>query len=347
MAVAACSIWVVESRSGVDKLVNGLHRFGVKRLRTRGFAKAVHSVAWGGFVTMLVCTSPSAVGHRGRCVARFWVWQVWRRSIGRPIQVVLPQGWRLEFPTWSDLAGITAATGLHEPSEQLFVWAFVRPRDAIVDAGANVGIYTVACASLGARVSAFEPSSDTREALMRNVRLNHLEDRVRIFPIALGETTGFALLSTGLDVGNHLVDASEQSATDETVAMRPLDSLIREEAEWFGTDRIVLLKIDVEGHDAAVLRGARSTLADHRPVVLIETWEGGVDVRKFLADLNYSVHRFDVVARRLLEYPRDWGGQANFIAIPDEQFGVVERRIQERPTPPLSPPRVRWRVSAT
>ena len=331
----------------VEKLLDSLHRFGVKRSSTQGLVKAVHWVGWATFLTALVGTSPTTKGHRARAIARYWGWQLWRRTTGRPIQVVSPQGWRLEFPAWSELGGITAATGLHEPSEQLFVFSYVRPGDLVIDVGANLGMYTVACASLGARVSAFEPSSETRRALTRNITINRIEDRVRIFPTALGDTTGTVSLTTGLDVGNHLVGAHEASETDETVAIRPLDALLEEEREWFGARTVVLIKVDVEGHDAAVLRGARAILAKHRPVVLVETWDGGAGVRTFLADLDYRVHRFDLAARRLVEYPPDWAGQANFIAVPDDKLAAVNERVEQRSVLPLAPPRLRWRIPRT
>lgn len=335
----------VERQYNVDKLLENLHRYGVKRSSTRGLAKAAHWAGWGGFLTLLVCTSPTTKRRRTRSVARFWGWQVWRRATHRPIQVVWPQGWRLEFPAWSELAGITASTGLHEPAEELFVFAFLRPGDLVVDAGANLGIYTIACAALGARVAAFEPSSVTREALTRNVMLNRLEDRVRVFPSALGDTTGTVGLTTDLDVGNHMVAPGQGSATDERVRVEPLDSVVAENLDWFSA-RTTLLKIDVEGHDGAVLLGAGRILAEQRPVVLVETWDGGREVRGMFARLGYRVYRYDLHARLLVEYPSTWTGQANFIAIPDEEVSNVERRIKESAPPTLTPPRVRWRLSA-
>lgn len=327
-------------------MLEGLHRFGVRRSTTRGVAKVAHWAGWVGFLTLLVCTSPSAKRHRVRCVARFWGWQLWRRVMRRPIQVLLPQGWQLEFPPWSELAGITAATGLHEPAEELFALAYLRSGDSVVDVGANLGIYTVACASIGARVSAFEPSSLARDALDRNISLNGLSDLIRVFPMALGEENASVSLTTHLDVGNHLVTPGEGSASDETVPVRTLDSMVDQDPDWFSAGRMVLLKIDVEGHDAAVLRGAGRTLADDRPVVLVETWDGGAEIRAFLARLGYRVYRYDIGAQALVEYPATWAGQANFIAVPDKDLAGVRQRLTDAGPPILAPPRVRWRISA-
>ncbi|HEX8769913.1 MAG TPA: hypothetical protein VF711_04005, partial [Acidimicrobiales bacterium] len=150
---------VLDREAKVQIVLDWLHGAGFRRSCSRGPAKVIHWACWAGFLTLVVVTSPSARGHRVRCVARFWGWQVWRRATGRSVQVVSQHGWQMEFPVWSELAGITVATGLHEPAEELFVFAYVRMGDRVVDVGANLGIYTVACAALGARVAAFEPSS--------------------------------------------------------------------------------------------------------------------------------------------------------------------------------------------
>lgn len=312
--------------------------------------RRVHSrLSWAGFLTLVVATSPSARRHRVRCVARFWGWQVWRRASGRPVQVRYGPGWRVEFPPWSELAGVTVATGLHEPAEQLFVAAFVRPGDLVVDIGANVGVYAVACGATGARVAAFEPASRAREALLRNVGINHLDEAVRVFPVAVGERRGSASITTGFDVGNHLVAGADEGddggAQVETVPVWTLDGFVADHREWVGEAGPALVKIDVEGHDEAVLRGGRRALAEHQPVVLVETWEGGRQVRAFLADVGYRVYRYDYAARALVAYPADWAGQANFIAVTDTRMPEVRDRIASAPPQTLAPPRVRWLVA--
>lgn len=326
-------------------MLGALHRCGVKRSNGPRPKRIVHWFAWAGFLTMVVWTSPTIGRHRLRAVGRFWLWQLWRRIAGRSIRVILPQGWQLEFPPWSELAGITAATGLHEPAEELFVFSYLRSGDHVVDVGSNIGIYTVACAALGARVSSFEPASSARGALTKNVKLNQVDDRVRIFPTALGDVTASGALTTDLDVGNHLIAADGVRGMSEVVGIQPLDALVNEENEWFATERIALLKIDVEGHDAAVLRGARTTLEDHRPVILVETWEGGGSIRAFLSEFEYRVYRFDINGLELVEYPASWSGQANFIAIPNERLEFVEQRLVDRPPLALALPRIQWWIA--
>jgi FkbM family methyltransferase len=326
----------------VPKLLESLHRGGMNRSSAKGIVKAAGYVCWAAFLTLLVWSSPTVKGRRGRCVFRFWAWQCRRRLSPRAIHLMFPQGWTLELPTWSELAGITAATGMHEPAEQLFVFAYLRPGDIMIDVGANVGIYTIAAGFLGARVAAFEPSSGAQQVLRRNIVLNRLEESVRVFPMALGDTIGSMSFTTDLDVGNHLLADPTGSATEETVEVRSLDSVVNDEVEWFERATGTLLKVDVEGHDAEVLRGARRAIANYRPVVLVETWDGGTEVRAFLAELDYRVYRFDLASRTLVEYPRDWKGQANFIGVHDEALGAVKIRIGGGPIEFPAPPIIRW-----
>jgi FkbM family methyltransferase len=254
----------------------------------------------------------------------------------------MPQGWQLEFPSWSDLAGITMATGLHEPHEEFFVFSYLRPGDDVIDVGSNIGIYTVAFAVLGAKVTSFEPSSKARSALRTNVMLNDVGERVRIMGLALGDMAAQGAFSTDLDVQNHLVPGHAEEAASEIVDIMPLDALLEQDDEWFEGQRFALVKIDVEGHDEAVLCGARACLEAHRPVVLVETWEGGTAIRTLLAEIGYRVYRFDIDSGQLIEYPPAWSGQANFIAIPDDRLDTVRRRLEERPARPLGSPRVQW-----
>jgi FkbM family methyltransferase len=328
--------------SASERVLASLNRWGQGRSDGPVLSRALRWASWGGFVSMLVVANPGARGHRVKALARMWAWQVWRRFPGRPILVSFDGGTRLYFPPWSTLAGHVAATGSHEPTEQAFMAHYVRPGDLAVDVGANLGIYTVALAGLGAQVVAFEPGTQARSVLEYNVALNGFGDRVRVVPWALGDRDGEAVLTTTLDGANHLEDAHRGSHATEPVALRTLDSVAGEAPDWFDADGPMVVKIDAEGYDEAVLRGASGLLEKRRPIVMVETWDGGTRIRRRLADLDYRVYSYHPQGRRLVEYPADWSGQANFIAVPDARLEQVNARLAEGRPAPGGLPRVRW-----
>jgi FkbM family methyltransferase len=207
-----------------------------------------------------------------------------------------------------------------------------------------LGIYSVPCAVLGARVVAVEPSTRALGALRANIELNGLGDMVRVFPVALAAHDGEGVLTTHLDVANRL-ESPGSSAGQETVVVRTLDSLMAEADSWLGERRVALIKIDCEGGDEDVLRAATGTIATHRPVVMVETWDGGRSIRRFLGELGYRVYRFDHTRVQLVEYPSGWSGQANFIAVPDDRFALVAKRLGEHPRPRPRLPALHWRLN--
>ncbi|MDQ3461748.1 MAG: FkbM family methyltransferase [Actinomycetota bacterium] len=237
---------------------------------------------------------------------------------------------------------MVAATGSHEPMEQTFLLHLVRPGDSAIDVGANVGIYSLSLAGLGAKVWAFEPSSAIRPALALNVQLNRAEDRVRVLPFALGAKNGHTLFTSNLEGTNHVVTGEAISPT-ETVEIRRLDDVVADPATGLVDENILLLKIDAEGEDEAVLLGAAALLERCQPVVIVETWAGGEAVRALLAEHGYRVYWYEPEVRQLVEFPSNWSGQANFIAVTAAREEEVMRRLANAADQGLRHPRVRWR----
>lgn len=143
--------------------------------------------------------------------------------------------------------------------------------DAVVDGGAHVGLFTlVAAARVGTegRVLSFEPASATRTRLVRNVELNGFRN-VEIVPAALSSEVGtaafrvFDVVGSGL---NHLGPVGEEGGQLETVAVTTLDAVLSDRK----CGRISLVKLDLEGAEHAALLGARRTLLDFRPDLLLE-----------------------------------------------------------------------------
>jgi FkbM family methyltransferase len=179
--------------------------------------------------------------------------------------------------------------GHYELEKQRAMVNVLAPGMTVMDIGANAGFYTLACSRLvgtEGRVWAFEPFADNARNLLRHVELNGLSN-VTVIQAAVGrqsEVKGFVRASSNAmgRVGNdsrYLVPA---------VA---IDSLRRERS----IPVPAVIKIDVEGGEAEVLEGARSTLCEGRSIVFLALHgrEPERDCRKLLGELGYAVTYLD------------------------------------------------------
>jgi len=171
-----------------------------------------------------------------------------------------------------------------------FVLHLIRPDDVFVDIGANIGSYTVlAAGGVGARVVAVEPIPSIFAHLSRNVRLNDLAARVRLWRGGLSDKAGTLRFSSELDTVNHVL-AEGESGPAVDVPVQRLDDLL-------GNDVPVMMKIDVEGHEAAVLSGAPRTLSN--PALLAVVME-----------TNGNSARYGVGDEQLIETMQGYGFEA-------------------------------------
>lgn len=131
----------------------------------------------------------------------------------------------------------------------------VQPGEVALDVGANVGAYTLLLGRWvrpGGRVFAFEPAGEAFAGLSRHVELNGLGDGVTCVRAAAAATTGTALLAVdGLSGANRLAS----DAGGERVETVTLDDFCAREGIHPS-----FIKIDVEGAELDVLRGARETI---------------------------------------------------------------------------------------
>jgi len=156
----------------------------------------------------------------------------------------------------------------------------------VVDIGAQVGSYTLKAASRGASVIAVEPFSESFGLLSLNVSENRLP--VRAVNAALSDTEGEAELYLGGESSgsNSLVFARGES---QTVRVTTLDSLLAA-AGVAGAD---LLKIDTEGSEFKILKGAEKTLATPGLRIVMEL-HGEENYREIPAFLERRGFRIDL-----------------------------------------------------
>jgi FkbM family methyltransferase len=156
-----------------------------------------------------------------------------------------------------------------------------------VDIGTNIGNHMLYyCSHLAAKqVICFEPNKMNRDTLQKNVSLNCLEQTVTVYPFALGAENGtgvqrdFTLGNTGMNRVDKLKD--ETNIPADAVEIRSLDS--------FNLQQINFVKIDVEGFEADVLKGASETLLRCKPVVMIEVFENSrQQIDEMMTNLGYN-----------------------------------------------------------
>jgi FkbM family methyltransferase len=268
-------------------------------------------------------------------LVRLWSWQAWRRVVGRPAIIRCAEGSLLLAPSWSSMAGVLIGTGLTERDDALFVLDLLRQGDLFVDVGANIGFYTILAGRRGARVIAFEPAPDAVAAVQRSAELNGVGDGVRIRQAACGSSAGTTRFTTGLDLANHIVVGDEPSTEVRMVTLD--DQLLHERAE------MVMLKVDAEGHDLDVLRGAMDTITRLRPLIMVEIWTGGSGPRELLDGLGYRPCRYDPATRTLTEVDPGSLRAGNLLLVPEMRMDAARERVAHAERPALRPPAVRWR----
>ena len=139
-----------------------------------------------------------------------------------------------------------------------------------VDVGSHIGFYTMGLAPGFARVIAFEPSRFQYGWLRRNSVAQWLRSRFSVSTSLSGSEAGTARLNV-LSYEGGLNSLAPEVADGETILDHytvPVEVL-----DDRGLTDVDLLKIDVEGFEVPVLRGAARTIAASRPVILIEVWE--------------------------------------------------------------------------
>jgi FkbM family methyltransferase len=276
-------------------------------------ARTAAQCATGASVIRYIWEHPSNDGRRLRALQRAARYQFVARLLGHRAVAQLGERSRL----WVDLHRTAASKVLYaNPPDrpEMLAWRRVLHDGSLfIDVGANVGTYTLWAAEHGAEVIALEPAADTFALLQENIALNKYQVTAR--QAAAGDHCGTARFTAGLDAGNSL--AADGPVLTELVT---IDSLIG--------DRLVAgMKVDVEGFEVDVLRGAARALAEHRIGVIQIEWNHasllavGEDRRSIailLADHGYRLFRPDPTGQLAPVSDPDFG--ADVFAVPEERL---------------------------
>jgi FkbM family methyltransferase len=233
---------------------------------------------------------------------RIWPFMHGRGWILRAAKLLLGSG-----PVRFDVGGGTFIEG--PLSDYVIVWTFMRgherdapfqkslallqPGDFAIDAGANLGVWSLLASKRGAWIEAFEPAPAMAARLRAHIASNRAS--AAAYDIALGAertTLPFFAVSDG-NTGASSLARHHDAAVETHVEVAPLDDMF---------SRATFLKVDVEGAEILVFRGARRILSsDDAPIVFFEVVDRfcrdfgttSAGVKQFLVDCGYGIYRWD------------------------------------------------------
>ena len=144
----------------------------------------------------------------------------------------------------------------------------ITDEDVIADVGANIGLTSILFSRLGSKVISFEPSPSTYSILCDNIRGNNLSN-VTPVNIGLGNEEGVTTLTFSANnrSGGFITDICrpETGHITENIKIMRLDDI------WYKfADRLNFIKIDVEGFESEVIKGAFNLLVQYKPLVVLE-----------------------------------------------------------------------------
>lgn len=170
--------------------------------------------------------------------------------------------------------------------------ARVTPGDVVYDIGANIGCYTLLAAQRvgdAGHVYAFEPHAANAAHLLRNLHQNHLQRRVTLLTCALSDRVGYGTFRYGSkrpgSSGSQFGEMA-QAAAQELKHVTTIDHLIAEREIM----PAAFVKIDIDGHELAVLRGMGHLLAAGVRSIQTEVSPGARgDISAYFAKAGYRL----------------------------------------------------------
>lgn len=177
------------------------------------------------------------------------------------------EGFSLAVDTTDISVSIPLRWGGYEPHLRALYRNWLKPGMTVVDIGANIGLYSMLAAQVvgdSGQVICFEPNSENCRLILLSTRRNGFKN-VTLYPMAASDRTGVALFSMHLGSNGGLIPTNESSLLSPNCMVVPtvrMDELV--------LDPVDLIKIDVEGAEGLVIRGAQNLIERHRPIVTSE-----------------------------------------------------------------------------
>lgn len=161
-------------------------------------------------------------------------------------------------------------------------------RITAIDIGGHVGLWACDISQRFEKVISFEPIKEHRECFKRNIKDRGIKN-IEIMPYALGNTEKDITLDIDKENSGQTHVKNYKKTEGEVVKMKPLDS--------FNLQKVHYIKVDTEGYELEVLKGARLTIKKWRPIIILENKDkhsiryksDSKKIHEFLYSLGYIV----------------------------------------------------------
>ena len=208
----------------------------------------------------------------------------------------LPWGMELEVDPRENVGRSISRTGVHDLVVAEALWRLQQPADRVLDVGANIGFMCAVMAhraSTSGKVEAFEPHPELYRRLLSNVARWPAKN-VRVHQLALSNSRGTGYLEEPSDfMFNQGRARMSRTDINESNRKHRVETACLD--EWNNDQSIGCLKIDIEGHELAMLQGAKRLLGRQaiRDIVFEDFGQYPTDVTDYLEARDYTLFKLD------------------------------------------------------
>ena len=228
-------------------------------------------------------------------IVKPFAWKVFkaiRKEKGLKIKT-FPEGFKMELDM-TEVIDNNLYYGIYEKEITNLFRKFVKKGMVVVDVGANIGYYTLLSSYLikgNGQVIAFEPTTKAFNSLWNNLIINDVNYEIK--QVALSNFNGKKKdnIRSSYKIKDdfpktesleELKDKWKPYSEDEEFLFRTLDS--------YNLDKLDFIKIDVDGNEIDVLKGAIKTIKKLKPLMLIEVYKSNIsEFEKIMKELNYNI----------------------------------------------------------
>ena len=274
-------------------------------------------------ITTLQILSKSAPpgSHFSGVLLRFISWQIYKRFTRQSIDFDLLPGLKIRCYADSSSASSVIYYGLYEYDMMNFLLNYLRDDDIFIDIGANIGVYSLLASSIikSGEIYALEPIPKNYSRLVENLKLNNITNAMA-YPLAAFSSQRVVTMDLA-DEDCMASITTKKSASSVQVQTNTLDGLFASKL-----NHTILIKLDAEGAELDILRGATNLMTSPTPPVwLIDYYTK--DVAQYLASFGFSFYKFNAVNNKVFKISQDLEQEHASFAVHKNCISFMENRM--------------------